>query len=165
MIPDDTTLEYDTVQPNQLSSTSSIHFTSGLPALAEPTYGFADVVSQVKTRQSLIVEYVCECIIESFDPGAGDESDFAPPSHSKIFPVKKVNYTIESLGRKPDLFHSLDMAVLLPSSSQKTTPSTKAFFDEQIIFEIWTNGAISPQKALEYALSYSIALFQKFIFS
>ena len=43
--------------------------------------------------------------------------------------------------------------------------SRKAYFDEQIIFEIWTNGAISPEKVLEYALSYSIALFQKFILS
>ena len=104
--------------------------------------------------------YICECTIESFDPrivGTTGIDDRVSFNHSKIFPVKKVNYTIESLGRKPDLFNGI-------GGGDKSATSTKALFDEQIIFEVWTNGAISPQKVLEYALSYSIALFSNFFF-
>lgn len=54
--------------------------------------------------------------------------------HKSIFPVKKVNYTVES----------------------------DSFEKELVFFEIWTNGTLSPEKALADGVLKSIELFQKF---
>ena len=57
--------------------------------------------------------------------------------NKKSAPVKKVNYTIENAGE--------------PNQG------------EQVIFEIWTNGAISPQDAFAYGIQYAVKLFQQFL--
>jgi hypothetical protein len=92
--------------------------------------------------------------------------------NSKIFPVKKINYTIENsditsqnlvtskIGENANYQRRYGSGRATTSSH---SDSLQVNIEEQIIFEIWTNGAISPQKALEYAIRYSINLFQKFI--
>ena len=127
-------------------------------SIVYPEQYIATIMVPSNRESSPSESYICECTIESFDPrivGTTGIDDRVSFNNSKIFPVKKVNYTIESLGRKPDLFNGI-------GGGDKSATSTKALFDEQIIFEVWTNGAISPQKVLEYALSYSIALFSNF---
>ena len=57
--------------------------------------------------------------------------------NKKSAPVKKVNYTIENAAD--------------PNQG------------EQVIFEIWTNGAISPQDAFAYGIQYAVKLFQQFL--
>jgi DNA-directed RNA polymerase alpha subunit len=129
-------------------------------SIVYPEQYIATIMVPSDSPSSPSESYICECTIESFDPrivGTTGIDDGVSFTHSKIFPVKKVNYTIESLGRKPDLFNGI-------GGGDKNVTSTKALFDEQNSFEVWTNGAISPQKVLEYALSYSIALFSNFFF-
>lgn len=56
------------------------------------------------------------------------------PIDGSVFPVKKVNYTIEH----------------------------DSFGKELVFLEIWTNGAIHPQQVLDQAIEKMIHLFQKF---
>ena len=64
----------------------------------------------------------------------------ASPANKKSAPIKKVNYTIENYRDGG-------------SGAQ----------NEQIIFEIWTNGSISPQDAMAYGVQYAVKLFQQFL--
>jgi len=74
--------------------------------------------------------------------GAGSASGVNPatqnrrilPIDGSVFPVKKVNYTIEY----------------------------DTFGKEVVFLEIWTNGALQPQEVLNQALEKVLALFQKF---
>ena len=74
--------------------------------------------------------------------GAGTASGVNPatqnrrilPIDGSVFPVKKVNYTIEY----------------------------DTFGKEVVFLEIWTNGALQPQEVLNQALEKVLALFQKF---
>jgi DNA-directed RNA polymerase subunit alpha len=56
------------------------------------------------------------------------------PIGGNIFPVKKVNYTIEM------------------DSLEK----------EMVFFEIWTNGALSPQEVFDFSIEKTLMIFQKF---
>ena len=74
--------------------------------------------------------------------GAGSASGVNPatqnrrilPIDGSVFPVKKVNYTIEY----------------------------DTFGKEVVFLEIWTNGALQPQEVLNQALEKVLALFQRF---
>ena len=54
--------------------------------------------------------------------------------NSSVFPVKKVNYTIES----------------------------DSFEKELVFFEVWTNGSLSPEEAVQNGIQKTLALFQRF---
>jgi len=54
--------------------------------------------------------------------------------NSSVFPVKKVNYTIES----------------------------DSFDKELVFFEVWTNGSLSPAEAVQNGIQKTLALFQRF---
>ena len=56
------------------------------------------------------------------------------PIHGTVFPIKKINYTIEH----------------------------DSFENELVFFEIWTNGAVSPQDVFHQGIEKSLQLFQKF---
>jgi DNA-directed RNA polymerase subunit alpha len=58
------------------------------------------------------------------------------PIDASFFPVKKVNYTIEA----------------------------DSFGKELVFLEIWTNGSLLPQEAIEQSLEKAVQLFQKFQF-
>ena len=138
--------------------------------------------------------YYFESLIQTYE-GLG-----SPGLNSKIFPIKKVNYTIESSPLKTDLFQISEDSSSSRDRSRAASPSRaellaglqvrgrsamdegeaarnldsahlglsrhprKEYSEEQIILEIWTNGAICPEKALKYAIQYGVNLFQKFLF-
>ena len=56
------------------------------------------------------------------------------PIHGTVFPIKKINYTIEH----------------------------DSFENELVFFEIWTNGAVSPHDVFQQGIEKSLQLFQKF---
>lgn len=56
------------------------------------------------------------------------------PIHGTVFPIKRINYTIEH----------------------------DSFENELVFFEIWTNGAVSPQDVFHQGIEKSLQLFQKF---
>ena len=56
------------------------------------------------------------------------------PIHGTVFPIKKINYTIEH----------------------------DSFENELVFFEIWTNGSVSPQDVFQQGIKKSLQLFQKF---
>lgn len=67
------------------------------------------------------------------------EDRLISPIDGSLFPIKKVNYTIE-----------------------KDTNSLDGV-GEVVFFEVWTNGSIEPKEAVYQAVEKSISLFQKFI--
>ena len=89
---------------------------------------------------------IVNCGLESHESEAHANCSVAIPTprevaatklNKKSAPVKKVNYTIEN-----------------PADPNQ---------GEQVIFEIWTNGAISPQDAFAYGIQYAVKLFQQFL--
>jgi hypothetical protein len=67
-------------------------------------------------------------------------------------PIKKVNYTIELAGERSEIFgHSFS------SFFNESRPN------ENVFLEIWTNGALSPEQALKYAIQKLIFIYKQFI--
>jgi len=191
----------------------------------------------IETTQSFSSVGSCEANKHSFDSNRIQIQNNQAYKPSAISPIKKVNYTIESIpfkyefiqptdnkgsafagrlggaeverlfgterigeatpspnqppiGQNPNLVSQLEwQSQTKQAVSSQTTdlqerdakqspgeagtrPTTRSFdhkellthsSEEQIVFEIWTNGSISPQKALEYAMIESTKLFQNFL--
>ena len=115
----------------------------------------------IETTQSFSSVGSCEANKHSFDSNRIQIQNNQSYKPSAISPIKKVNYTIESIPFKYEFIEPFDHKELLTGTGLAS--QLTGSFEEQIVFEIWTNGAISPQKALEYAMIEATKLFQNFL--
>ena len=79
-------------------------------------------------------QVVVTCVLEKLSDTLPPRLQAAKPTNKRRTPIKKVNYTIENFEQ-----------------------------GEEVVFEIWTNGAISPQDAFTYGIHSAVNLFQQFL--
>lgn len=98
--------------------------------------------SQIQELQELQLEYIVRNGDEQELPKSGSSKFLA--TDGNFFPIKKVNYSVQEAPH----------GEILIGKNEKLT-------DENVFFEIWTNGSLHPKAALTKSLELFLFLFQE----